>query len=102
MVNSKRIVVRGPDGEPRYLVAVVEDVTERVRLERERDRNRQFLDQIIDNVPTSIIVKNADDRRYVLFNRAAEEYHGARRQSLIGKTSHEVWPEVDCETHRSL
>ena len=97
MFNSKRIIVRGPDGKPHYLVTVVEDVTERIRLERERDRNRQFLHQIIDNVPTSIIVKNANDRRYVLFNRAAETYHGAPRHSVIGNTAEEAWPKQTAE-----
>jgi len=91
MVTSKRIVVRDRDGKPRYLVSVVEDVTDRIRLERERDENREFLNQIIDNIPTSIIVKTARDRRYVLFNRAAEEQYGAPRDLVIGKTPDELW-----------
>src|SRR5205085_12317236 len=73
-------------------VATFEDITEQRRLEDERDRNRQFLQQIIDHVPATIIVKNASDRRYVLINKAGEEYFGHSREELIGKVAEEVLP----------
>ena len=68
-------------------VATYEDVTEQRRTERDRDRNRAFLDLIIDNVPSAIFVKNAVDRRYVLVNRAGEQFWGVSRQAMIGKTA---------------
>ena len=64
-MTSKRHTIRDADGKPRLLVSVVEDVTERKRLERERDRDREFLNQIIDNVPTRSRSK-MHDQRYVL------------------------------------
>ena len=76
ILTSKRLCIRGKDEEPKYIVTVIEDVTERHELEKERDRNREFLDQIIENVPSIIFVKNASDRRYVLVNRAAENLLG--------------------------
>ena len=59
IITSKRLCIRGPEREPKYIVTVIEDVTERHELEKERDRNREFLDQIIENVPSIIFVKNA-------------------------------------------
>ena len=53
-------------------VATIEDITERRRLEQERDRSSAFLRQIIDHIPTQITVKDVRDRRYVLANRVAE------------------------------
>src|SRR5215470_10351986 len=47
-------------------VATMEDVTERQRLEQERDRNYAFLSQILDHIPSQITVKDARDRRYLL------------------------------------
>lgn len=76
-------------------VATYEDVTERRRAERERDQNRAFLDRIIDNVPSAIFVKNAHDRRYILVNRAGEHFWGMARQSMLGKTAEEVFPDVE-------
>jgi diguanylate cyclase (GGDEF)-like protein/PAS domain S-box-containing protein len=72
-------------------VATFEDITEQLRIEQERDRNRDFLDQIIENVPAAIFVKNVDDRKYVLANRAAEKFWGASRADILGKTAYEVF-----------
>ena len=57
-------------------VATHEDITERRRAERERDRNQAFLDLVVENVPAAIYVKDACDLRYVLVNRAGEENFG--------------------------
>ena len=56
LVTSKRHTIYDADGKARLLVSVVEDVTERKRLEQERNRDREFLKQIIDNAPTTIAV----------------------------------------------
>jgi diguanylate cyclase (GGDEF)-like protein/PAS domain S-box-containing protein len=92
ILTSKRITIRGDNGQPKYLITVIEDVTERHNLEKERDRNREFLDRIIEHVPSIIFVKNASDRRYVLVNRAAENFWGKSREDILGKTSFEVFP----------
>jgi diguanylate cyclase (GGDEF)-like protein/PAS domain S-box-containing protein len=73
-------------------VTTHEDITEKLHVERERDRNREFLDLIIDNVPAAIFVKQASDRRYVLVNRAGESFWEISRAEMIGKTSHEIFP----------
>jgi diguanylate cyclase (GGDEF)-like protein/PAS domain S-box-containing protein len=92
ILTSTRLAIRGDDGKPQYLVSVIEDVTERKRAEKERDRNREFLDLIIENVPTTIVVKEARDFRYVLINRAGEEYYGVPRDKMIGRTAHDILP----------
>jgi diguanylate cyclase (GGDEF)-like protein/PAS domain S-box-containing protein len=76
-------------------VATHEDVTEQRRTERERDRNRAFLDLIIDNVPSAIFVKSAADRRYVLVNRAGENFWGVSRNTMVGKTARELFPNAE-------
>src|SRR5262249_39612614 len=50
-------------------VATHENITERNRAERELERTRSFLDTIIENVPSPIIVKSIPDLRYLLINR---------------------------------
>jgi PAS domain S-box-containing protein len=54
-------------GRQAWLGAAV-DVTERNRDAAKVRDTQEFLDTIVENVPVSIIVKNADDFRYVLVN----------------------------------
>jgi len=74
------------------LTAII-DVTERVRAEEELHSTRAFLEQIIDNVPLSITVKDAEHSRFVMLNRAAEQYWGVPRSEAIGKTVAELFGE---------
>jgi len=78
-------------------VAMHEDVTERVRAERALEQTRSFLDTIIENVPSPIIVKSIPDLRYLLVNRAAEKYLGIERATMLGKTTRETLPEASAE-----
>jgi diguanylate cyclase (GGDEF)-like protein/PAS domain S-box-containing protein len=73
------------------------DITERRRVELERDRSQKFLTTIIENVPAPIFVKEANERRYVLVNRAGETFWGVSRAEMIGKTSHEVFPKEEAD-----
>jgi diguanylate cyclase (GGDEF)-like protein/PAS domain S-box-containing protein len=71
-------------------VATHEDVTERVRAERELARTRAFLDAVVSNVPTPIIVKSLPDMHYLLINKEAEKFLGMEAGEVIGKTSHDI------------
>jgi diguanylate cyclase (GGDEF)-like protein/PAS domain S-box-containing protein len=84
-----------PDGTG--WVVTHEDITERRRAEKERDRSRAFAATVIENVPSTIVVKDANDLRYVLINRAGEEYFGIPRDAMIGKRSEEVFSKEESE-----
>ncbi len=74
-------------------VATIEEITERQRLEQERDRNYAFLSQILDHIPSQITVKDARDRRYLLANRVAEEQFGVPREQIVGRTASDLFPQ---------
>ena len=78
-------------------VATHEDMTERTRAERELEHTRSFLNMIIENVPSPIIVKGVQDLRYMLINRAAEQYLGVDRQTMLGKRPIDVMPKVTAD-----
>ena len=73
-------------------LATHEDITERRKAERELEQTRAFLHTVIENVPSPIIVKGAQDLHYMLVNRAAERYLGLDRETLLGKRAIEVIP----------
>jgi diguanylate cyclase (GGDEF)-like protein/PAS domain S-box-containing protein len=72
-------------------VVTHEDITERSRAIRELERTRNFFDTILENVPAPIIVKDARDLRYILINRASEEFYGVPREQMMGRRSADVF-----------
>src|SRR6202043_3102069 len=62
-------------------------------------RTQNFLDNIIENMPLSVAVKDARDRCYVLINRTAEAIFGIARGDLIGKRANNL---SDQETTKNL
>ena len=79
-------------------VATHEDITNQKMAERELEHTRAFLDTIIENVPSPIIVKEIPSLRYLLINRAAENILGIGRDTMLGKTVHDVMPAESAET----
>jgi diguanylate cyclase (GGDEF)-like protein/PAS domain S-box-containing protein len=78
-------------------VAMHEDITERKRAERALEHTRSFLDTIIENVPSPIIVKEIPGLKYLLINRAAEQCLGVDRAAVIGKTAFEFMPDASAK-----
>lgn len=78
--------------EPLLSIAM-RDITERRRVaEREA-----LLSAIIDNVPDMIFIKDANDLRFVLLNRAGEQLVGYSRERLIGTTDFDHFPKWQAE-----
>ncbi len=78
------------EGRPAALVAAV-DVTQAREAAAEVASTRQFLDSVIENAPSPIIVKDARSLQHVLINRAAEAFLGVARSSVIGKTVEQIY-----------
>jgi diguanylate cyclase (GGDEF)-like protein/PAS domain S-box-containing protein len=62
------------------------------RAEQDLLRAREFLDSIIENIPIAVFAKDARDSRYILLNRAGEEYYGMPREAMLGRTPDQVFP----------
>jgi diguanylate cyclase (GGDEF)-like protein/PAS domain S-box-containing protein len=78
-------------------LVVVIDVTDQKRAERERDRNRSFLTEIVENIPVMIAVKEAATRKFVLVNRAMESFWGVPRTTALGKNVSEIFPKAQAD-----
>ncbi len=53
----------------------------------------RFLDSIVENIPNMVFVKDAEDLRFVRFNRAGEKLIGLPREEMIGKSDYDFFPE---------
>ena len=76
-----------PDGG---WVATHIDITEQRRAEQELDEIRKFLDSIIENIPVSVVVKDAKSRKYLLVNRAFETMLGIPRSEMLDRTAFDI------------
>jgi diguanylate cyclase (GGDEF)-like protein/PAS domain S-box-containing protein len=88
------------NGRAAGLVAII-DLTNLKRTTDELRRTREFLDTVIENVPSIVFVKDAAQHRYVLANRAAEIFLGISREELIGKTDFDLLEPDDAKAIRA-
>ncbi|QHP72366.1 EAL domain-containing protein [Bradyrhizobium sp. LCT2] len=61
-------------------------------VEQDLLRTREFLDTIVENIPIAVFAKCAKDSRYILLNRAGEDYYGLPREQMLGRTPEEIFP----------
>ncbi|USQ96544.1 PAS domain-containing hybrid sensor histidine kinase/response regulator [Caulobacter sp. RL271] len=77
--------VRDAEGRIVRLLATARDVTEEVE-------TQGFLRTVLQLLPLPLTVRNVEDRRYVLINRAAEDALGLVADETIGRTIDQVLP----------
>jgi PAS domain S-box-containing protein len=75
LVWGSLTISRVDTGAGRYLLGIVEDVTERRRMAAALEREREFLSAVLDSLSEGIVACDADGR-LTLFNRATCELHG--------------------------
>src|SRR6266404_6031995 len=61
-------------------------------IKKRPELQREFLNNVLDNVPVMVLVKDAVERRFMHTNRAAETFWGFSRAQAIGKTMRELFP----------
>jgi diguanylate cyclase (GGDEF)-like protein/PAS domain S-box-containing protein len=72
-------------------VSTHDDITEQQRAALELDETKTFLDSIIENIPISVIVKDAKTLKYLFVNRAFESMHDQPRADFLGRTAADIF-----------
>ncbi len=90
-VSLSATLVRGAAGEYLMSRSTLFDITERRRAGEELHRANAFLDSVLEHIPNMIFVKDAQELRYVRFNRAGELTLGVSRADLLGKSDYELF-----------
>jgi PAS domain S-box-containing protein len=96
-VAEKGQPIIGPGGAVLWLDGAIFDVTERKLSEEALARTNHLLDSIVENLPTPLFLKDADDLRFARVNRAAEELIGVPREGLLGKSDLDLFPREQAE-----
>jgi PAS domain S-box-containing protein len=93
--NGQVIKIRG----------ITQDVTEVVIAEQlikkeqiELATRQRFLDTVLTNIPSMILVKDyRKNMRFSLVNRAGEQLMGIASELMLGKCDHDFYPEVQAD-----
>jgi diguanylate cyclase (GGDEF)-like protein/PAS domain S-box-containing protein len=91
VIASTRVIVRDEKRQPEFLIALFDDVTDRMSLSQELEDTKKFLELIVDNIPVSLIVERVSDGRYLLANRSAETILNRRREDATGLTAADIF-----------
>jgi len=78
-------------------VEVIRDITQRKLAEKKVKELDILKTSIVDNLPSILFVKDANDHRYVEWNKAAEELTGLLKEEMIGKTDFDFWPKEQAQ-----
>ena len=91
MLASNRVIARDDKNQPKFLIALFDDVTDHKSLSRELENTKKFLELIVDNIPVSLIVERVSDGKYLLANRSAETILNRRREDATGLTAADIF-----------
>jgi PAS domain S-box-containing protein len=91
-------VERDENGKITRWYGANQDITERKTAQeiiaaraKQLEEAQTFLDSVIENLPNMLFVKDAEDLRFVRYNKAAEELSGVKREDIIGKNDHDFF-----------
>lgn len=87
-------VYKLPNGK---IVAISNDISERKKAEIKRIESEEFLENIVDNIPNMIFIKNADKLDFEMVNKAAEELMGHSREEFMGKTDYDFFSKDEAD-----
>ncbi len=97
-VNLTVSLAREPSGEPKYFIAVIEDINARKQAEAEVKASETRFRELFNNMGNGVSVFEAADegRDFVFkdFNRSAEWLDQVRRQEVVGRSVQEAFPGV--------
>ncbi len=72
---------------------VVRDITEDKKKEKEILETNKKLETIVNTVPDMLFIKDAKDFTFKNFNKTGEMLTGYKKETLVGKTADEVFPQ---------
>jgi PAS domain S-box-containing protein len=84
--------ILGEDGRPAGVIAIVIEITDKVRIERELEAERKSLRLMFEQAPGFIAVLSGPEHRVTMVNEAYRRLVAAR--DVVGRTVAEALPEV--------
>ncbi len=83
-------LVRDGQGEPRYFISQIQDITGRKQAEA-------FLNSVLQNLPITVFIKDAKELRFLMWNKAGEDLTGYLNTEMVGKNDYDFFPKEQAE-----
>lgn len=76
---------------------IARDITQSKNAETALRESEEFLDNIVENIPNMLFVKNAKDLRFKKVNKTGELYFGHPRDNLVGKNDYDFFSKEEAD-----
>ncbi|MCK5004037.1 MAG: PAS domain S-box protein [Candidatus Aminicenantes bacterium] len=87
-------VINDNNGNPKYIISIGRDITERIRAEEDLKKQKEFSQKII-NTSNAIIVGLDKDHKIKLFNEGAERITGFKSEEVLGRDWFELFVKAE-------
>ena len=99
LISWSNTLLFDPKGNVEGLASIGEDITDRKRAEDELRGQLDFIQVLIDTIPTPIFYKDPEGV-YLGCNKAFEKHIGLSRQLITGKTAFDILPRDLAESYQ--
>ena len=95
--TTTKVPLRDAAGNVIGLVGITSDITARKQVEEELRGTQRFLDSVLENLPIMVFVKEAQNLRFVRWNKTGEELVGFSHEEMLGKNDYDFFPKDEAD-----
>lgn len=88
LLHTRKVLIRGQDGTPRFFMGLSEDITERTKAEE----NQRLLASVLEQTSDGVVVVDLEGN-LLQWNRGAERLLGYRAGEILGRNSRILEPD---------
>ncbi len=99
-IYTKKVPIPGDNGEPGYLLGIAEDITKRLKAEKELQESEEKFRSVVQMARDAIVVSTFDDI-IIFWNDEAERIFGYSSDEIVGERVETIVPERFHEHYRT-
>ena len=97
-VNATVVPLLNAIGVPERYIAIRTDITDRKFMEAQLSEQLHLVEELIEAIPIPVYLKDVGGR-YIRLNRAFEQFFQVSRESLLGRSLHDLLPPEEARMH---